>query len=68
MIGKKVLVYFCSPGPVDPDSNSAVMVVVGSVDFFRNSIDRITRRLAELVKLISPVYDDDPGDLVTSVG
>ena len=43
------------------------MVVVGCVDFFPNSIDRITRRLADLVKFLPPVYDDDPGNFDTSV-
>jgi hypothetical protein len=41
------------------------MVVVGCVDFFPNSIDRITRRLAELVKLLPPVYDDARAQLDT---
>src|SRR5215475_7439292 len=43
------------------------MVVVG-MDFFRNSIDRITRRLAEQKDFVSSVYDDDPCNLDASVG
>ena len=37
------------------------------MDFLPDSIDRITDRLAELVKLLPPVYDDDPGNLDTIV-
>jgi hypothetical protein len=43
------------------------MVVVW-VDFFRNSIDRVTGRLAEQKDFVSSVYDDDPGNLDASVG
>src|SRR5215813_1667172 len=44
------------------------MVVVVRMDFFRNSIDRITRRLAEQKDFVSSVYDDDPCNLDASVG
>ena len=37
------------------------------MDFFPDSIDRIPCRLAELVKPLPPVYDDDPGNLDTIV-
>jgi hypothetical protein len=37
------------------------MVVFGFVDFPPDTIDRITRRLAEQVKPFSPAYDDDTG-------
>src|SRR5262249_41819940 len=37
------------------------------MDFFPNSIDRVTGRLAELVKLLPPVYDDDPRNFDTIV-
>ena len=43
-------------------------MVLVSVDFFRNSIDRITRRLAEQKDFVSSVYDDDPCNLDASVG
>src|SRR5215831_6768745 len=48
-------------------TDSAVMVVVVCVDFLPDSIDRVTGRLAELVKLLPPVYDDDPSNLDTIV-
>ena len=38
------------------------------MDFFPNSVDRITRRLAEQKDFVSSVYDDDPCNLDTSVG
>ena len=48
-------------------TDSAVMVVVW-VDFFRNSIDRVTGRLAEQKDFVSSIYDDDPCNLDASVG
>src|SRR5262249_4672872 len=45
----------------------AVLVLVW-VDFFRNSIDRITCRFAEQKDFVSSVYDDDPCNLDASVG
>ena len=41
----------------------AILVVVGCVDFFPNSVDRITRRFAEQKDFVSSIYDDDPCNL-----
>src|SRR5689334_25359521 len=43
-------------------------MVLVSVDFFRDSIDRVTGRLAEQKDFVSSIYDDDPCNLDASVG
>jgi len=45
----------------------AILVVIGGVDFFPNSVHRITRGLAKQINFVSSVYDEDPGNLHTSV-
>ena len=37
------------------------------MDFFPNSVDRITRALAKQINFVSSVYDEDPRNLDTSV-
>ena len=37
------------------------------MDFFPNSVDRITRALAKQINFVSSVYDEDPRNLHTSV-
>jgi len=46
----------------------ALLVFVGRVDFFRNTVNRVTGRLAEQKDFVSSVYDDDPCNLDASVG
>ena len=38
------------------------------MDFFPNSVHRITRGLAKQIDFVSSVYDEDPGNLDASVG
>jgi hypothetical protein len=56
------------PGWRATPHNSAVIVEFGSVDSPPDCVDRITRRLAELVKPFSPVYDDEAEEFDTTGG
>ena len=44
-----------------------MVLVVVRMDFFSNSIDRITRRLAEQKDFVSFVHDENPRNLHASV-